>query len=373
MSRWFRHYAGMMRDDKLVRAALRSKQTVERVVWVWGVILESAAEIDDEGRYELDHAEVAYFLRSDDADIAAIESALGDLGRVHEGRVAKWSTRQYQNDRTGGTTRGSEKYIYFIGTQWGHPVKIGVSKNPWARLTEFQTGHPDKLKVLASFRTDAVSEVDIHHLLVAYRVQREWFSLPTKVMEYVRDIPKKANYDELVDGLRSLLRSTTTETEADLDTELKQREKKETAQALELEFENQFWPDFPNKVGRPAAVKSFRQARRSHSLETILAGLRSYVAGKPADRPWLNPATFLNQERFADQPASVASGKPGQGGYQSPVVDPHAGKSWMPDKSETYREWLRRNPGITKNATTERGGERGAWLPPLPEGGNHAH
>jgi hypothetical protein len=32
MSRWFRHYAGMMRDDKLVRVAIRSKQTIERVV-----------------------------------------------------------------------------------------------------------------------------------------------------------------------------------------------------------------------------------------------------------------------------------------------------------------------------------------------------
>jgi hypothetical protein len=36
MSRWFRHYAGMMRDDKLVRVAIRSGQTIERVVWVYG-------------------------------------------------------------------------------------------------------------------------------------------------------------------------------------------------------------------------------------------------------------------------------------------------------------------------------------------------
>ena len=59
MSRWFRHYAGLARDDKLVRAAMKSKQPVERVVWVWCAILESAAEIDDGGRYELDHAECA--------------------------------------------------------------------------------------------------------------------------------------------------------------------------------------------------------------------------------------------------------------------------------------------------------------------------
>ena len=43
MSRWFRHYAGMMRDDKLVRAAIKSKQSIERVLWIWGAVLESAA------------------------------------------------------------------------------------------------------------------------------------------------------------------------------------------------------------------------------------------------------------------------------------------------------------------------------------------
>ncbi|MBD3844253.1 hypothetical protein IED13_00985 [Bosea sp. SSUT16] len=100
MSRWFRHYAGMMRDDKLVRAALKSRQTVERVVWVWGAILESAAEIDDAGRYEIDAAEIAYFLRADEADILSILESLEGLGRIHAGSVAKWGDRQFQSDRS---------------------------------------------------------------------------------------------------------------------------------------------------------------------------------------------------------------------------------------------------------------------------------
>jgi len=100
MSRWFRHYAGMARDDKLVRAALRSKQTIERVVWVWSCILESAAEIDAEGAYEIDHAEMAYFLRADEGDIAVIEDALATLGRVNVGAVVHWKDRQFQSDRS---------------------------------------------------------------------------------------------------------------------------------------------------------------------------------------------------------------------------------------------------------------------------------
>jgi hypothetical protein len=100
MSRWFRHYAGMMRDEKLVAVAVKSRQPVERVVWLWGAILESAAEVDDAGRYELDPAEAAYFLRSDEADICSIVDALAAAGRISSGCVVKWSDRQYQSDKS---------------------------------------------------------------------------------------------------------------------------------------------------------------------------------------------------------------------------------------------------------------------------------
>lgn len=98
MSRWFRHYAGMMRDEKLVGVAVRSRQTIERVVWVWGAILESAAEIDDGGRFDFDAAGAAYFLRADEADLSAILVALTDAGRLAADRVVKWGDRQYQSD-----------------------------------------------------------------------------------------------------------------------------------------------------------------------------------------------------------------------------------------------------------------------------------
>ena len=100
MSRWYRHYAGLCRDDKLVGVAIKSKQTIERVVWVWCAILESAAEIDNEGQYRLDTAEIAYFLRADEADICAVENSLADAGRVFSGSVVTWSKRQFASDRS---------------------------------------------------------------------------------------------------------------------------------------------------------------------------------------------------------------------------------------------------------------------------------
>lgn len=100
MSRWFRHYAGMMRDEKLVAVAVRAKQPVERVLWVWGAMLESAAEVNDGGRYDFDAGEAAYFLRADEADIRAIEAGLAASGRVADGVVVAWSERQFESDKS---------------------------------------------------------------------------------------------------------------------------------------------------------------------------------------------------------------------------------------------------------------------------------
>lgn len=84
--------------------------------------------------------------------------------------------------------------------------------------------------------------------------------------------------------------------------EPQKEEKKESA--LSREFAS-FWTEFPNKVGKPKAQASFVSARKRASFDAIMHGLRRYIASKPADRAWLNPTTFLNQDRWDDQPATV--------------------------------------------------------------------
>lgn len=66
-----------------------------------------------------------------------------------------------------------------------------------------------------------------------------------------------------------------------------------------------FWSLYPNKVGKRDAETAFAKALKRADLETILTGLRRYAA-KTDDRPWCNPATWLNQDRWEDQPATVA-------------------------------------------------------------------
>lgn len=70
----------------------------------------------------------------------------------------------------------------------------------------------------------------------------------------------------------------------------------------------QFWQAFPNKVGKRDAQKAFEKVIKSGSvtIEKMAAGLHAYV-NKTDDRPWCNPATWLNQGRWDDQPAEVSS------------------------------------------------------------------
>lgn len=84
------------------------------------------------------------------------------------------------------------------------------------------------------------------------------------------------------------------------------------------DFRIQFWNRYPNKVGKPKALNKLELARRRGvKWQDLIAGLDSYIRDKPLDRQWLNPETFINQERWTDRPANVSTtnGKP-----QNPIT-----------------------------------------------------
>jgi Protein of unknown function (DUF1376) len=98
-----------------------------------------------------------------------------------------------------------------------------------------------------------------------------------------------------------------------------------------------FWQSYPHKVGKPAAIRAFGKASAGASLAEILDGLERYKHAKPADRPWLNPATFLNQERWADQPACVG-GNGANGATGPPVAD---NRVLIAEDSPEFAAWSR--------------------------------
>lgn len=79
-----------------------------------------------------------------------------------------------------------------------------------------------------------------------------------------------------------------------------QKEEKEETRASALAA---FWSIYPHRVGKADAAKALERALKRATLDTILAGLRRYAA-KTDDRPWCNPSTWLNQDRWTDEPAA---------------------------------------------------------------------
>jgi hypothetical protein len=88
----------MTRDDKLMTVAAKSRQPLDRVMFVWIAILESASECEDGGRYAVDPEMVAYTIRCEPADVTKIMLAMEVEGRVSEGVVMRWKARQFESD-----------------------------------------------------------------------------------------------------------------------------------------------------------------------------------------------------------------------------------------------------------------------------------
>ena len=97
---------------------------------------------------------------------------------------------------------------------------------------------------------------------------------------------------------------------------------------LHDEFED-WYSGYPHKVGRGAAEKAFPSARKKTELAILIDGRDRYVRTKPPDRPWCNPATWLNQERWLDREAPADPFELGKydrregNGYRNPADVDH--------------------------------------------------
>lgn len=68
-----------------------------------------------------------------------------------------------------------------------------------------------------------------------------------------------------------------------------------------------FWEAWPHKVGKKAAERAWQNAKDLPDLAAVLEAVEAYKRSKPPDRQWCNPATWINQGRWMDQPAAAVS------------------------------------------------------------------
>lgn len=116
--------------------------------------------------------------------------------------------------------------------------------------------------------------------------------------------------------------TTAMQARASSDTDTERREKEDTnvsskknaaSAALQTQF-NDWYSSYPHKVGKGAAVKAFAKAIKTTSLDDLKTGLQRYIETKPPDRSWCNPATWLNENRWLDEPAEIEGTENGSNG-----------------------------------------------------------
>lgn len=62
-------------------------------------------------------------------------------------------------------------------------MKIGVARKPWKRVSDLQTGHPEKLSVYwmeANVWGEIIERI-AHQILAPRRMEGEWFDVPLEV------------------------------------------------------------------------------------------------------------------------------------------------------------------------------------------------
>ncbi|MDW9772572.1 uncharacterized protein YdaU (DUF1376 family) [Sinorhizobium meliloti] len=70
------------------------------------------------------------------------------------------------------------------------------------------------------------------------------------------------------------------------------------------EFDRDFWPVYPRKVGKGQAIKAYRAARKRASAEEITSGAKRYASDRSGQDPSFtkHPATWLNGQCWLDEP-----------------------------------------------------------------------
>jgi hypothetical protein len=98
------------------------------------------------------------------------------------------SLREIADDwsRPGSVRPGS---VYFIQSGNSGPVKIGFAADPESRMRGLQTGHPEKLRILAVLRNVSQRmEKNLHSRFGHLRMHGEWFRPESDLMTYIGEL-----------------------------------------------------------------------------------------------------------------------------------------------------------------------------------------
>lgn len=71
---------------------------------------------------------------------------------------------------------------------------------------------------------------------------------------------------------------------------------------------DEFWTAYPRKTDKGNARKAWVKATKEHDPQALIAAARVYAASKPEPKFTAHPSTWLNGERWDDQPLTILPG-----------------------------------------------------------------
>ena len=222
--------------------------------------------------------------------------------------------------------------------------KAAIPNSP-ASLARIWRCHQNKARKLISDLVEAGKVTLVDGLLSNTRVRRELDERETRRRQQAdaghiggarsqenRRKPMKTNDADAADA-----EAENKQNQAEKERE-REEEKKEQTQASPVSVGQDesdgfpsnafdlFWTEYPAKVGKDAARKSFANVRKSRRVTfgNLMTGLHSYIEFKPATRDFCHPTTWLNQGRWADVHSPPPSGRAapsGSHGRSNPYHD----------------------------------------------------
>ena len=222
-----------------------------------------------------------------------------------------------------------EGKIYFIQQQ--DAVKIGFSKNPWARLAQLKVGMPYVATLLFHVVATKSQEQATHELFKKHRLEGEWFSICPEILAYIRNCEETGelltSYPQPVVGLPDAPDQSRVETETETETEKQntssppagldkidskkdlppKKPKEPPTGPMHPELFEEFKAAYPKAANRHNWTVGWKKwnARINLNVEpaALIAGARKYSnhmdrTEKTGTVYILNPGTFLGPNEY---------------------------------------------------------------------------
>lgn len=125
----------------------------------------------------------------------------GKYMRLRDMKQKREADRQRMSEKRGGLPKEKPTgYVYFAATGESGPIKIGFSRNPWARATELQTGSAKEIKVICAIPGKHADEADFHREFAESRIPgSEWFNRTATLVVRIDELKASKNNSVAID------------------------------------------------------------------------------------------------------------------------------------------------------------------------------